>query len=274
MTQAIEPCLRSALDPAKPLYILPYEPVITEALIPALCSANDVDMMIGYFCSSSFIGIAPGLASFLRRSKSPMRIIISPYLGPSDFDVLSRDLKELSIIAQKIFLDDIPDEDCLVRHTLECLAWLLVNERLIIKIAVMRNALFHPKVWLFQDDSGVAAVHGSTNFTGAGLMRNREQLTLSRNWKGEESKFHITRLRQEFDELWSGGDAECVVLPLPQAISTKLLEKHLTDRMPTEDSFKEMWNKINPPGSVEFGDKNSMQTLRIPAFLEYETGAF
>src|SRR5690606_5074210 len=118
---------------------------------------------------------------------------------------------------QKILVEDVPDENILVRHTLECLAWLITQQRLVLKVAVMRDALFHPKVWLFEDGVHRAALHGSTNFTKTGLSRNREQLTLSRDWKGGEAIFHIDRLRREFDDLWSGGDEDCYVLPLPDA---------------------------------------------------------
>lgn len=273
---AIEKCnLREALSLAKPLYILPKDPIVAGVLLPALQATDNLDVMMGYFASSSFADIAPGLATFLRSSNAPMRLVISPFLTPSDFEILTQDTSKLSELAQKLFIDTIPDEDLLVRHTLECFAWLITQERLILKIAVMRDALFHPKVWLFKDLSGSVALHGSTNLTRTGLSRNREQLTLSRDWKGEEADFHVVRLQREFDELWAGGDCNCRVMPLPEAVARKVIEKYRTEEMPDEDSIKVMWDKAHSDSEyINDHSQPSATALQIPSYLKYEEGAF
>lgn len=272
----IEKCsLRENLSLANPLYVLPKDPVVAEVLIPALQATDNLDIMMGYFASSSFADIAPGLATFLRSSQAPMRLVISPFLTPQDFETLTQDTSQLSELAQKLFIDTIPDEDLLVRHTLECLAWLITQERLILQVAVMRDALFHPKVWLFGDSSGRAALHGSTNLTRTGLSRNREQLTLSRNWKGEEANFHVNRLQREFDELWAGGDCDCHVMPLPEAVARKVIEKYMTQEMPDEAFIKAIWDKVHSATEdIASHSESSITALQIPAYLEYEEGAF
>lgn len=272
----IEKCnLREALSLAKPLYVLPKDPIVAEVLIPALQATDDLDVMMGYFASSSFADIAPGLATFLRSSQASMRLVISPFLTPPDFEILTQDTSQLLELAQKLFIDDIPDEDTMVRHTLECLAWLITHERLILKIAVMRDALFHHKVWLFRDLSGKVALHGSTNLTRTGLSRNREQLSLSRNWKGEEADFHVVRLQREFDELWAGGDCDCRVIPLPEAVARKVIEKYWTGEMPDEDSIRTMWDKTDSVAEyVKDYSEPSVTELQIPSHLKYEEGAF
>ena len=182
------PGLRAALAAAHPLYILPKDRVTEEVLVPALKTTGSLDVMIGYFSSSSFAEIAPGLATFLRNTQAPFCMVVSPFLTGDDFETLTQDEDRLAHLAEQILVDDVPDEDVLARHTLECMAWLITQDRLILKVAVMREALFHPKVWLFDDGANRAALHGSTNLTKTGLSRNREQLTLSRDWKGEEAR--------------------------------------------------------------------------------------
>lgn len=266
--------LQGALADARPLYVLPKDPVTADVLVPALEATKSLRVMMGYFSSSSFSEIAPGLATFLKCTKAPLQMIISPFFSDGDFETLTQDKEGLASLAEKILLDDIPDEDTLTRHTLECLAWLISQERLVLKVAVMREALFHPKVWLFDDTVHRAALHGSTNLTVSGLSRNREQLTLSRDWKGEEATFHIERLRQEFDVLWSGGDGDCVVLPLPEAIAKKVVERFKVHDMPNEEVLEALWqnvlgeevdNQLVPPTTT---------TLMIPPGLIYETGDF
>ena len=41
-------------------------------------------------------------------------------------------------LAERLFIDEVPAEQDLARHTLECLAWLIVQNRLVLKVA--RNA--------------------------------------------------------------------------------------------------------------------------------------
>ena len=275
MSNAQPSGLKVALADANPLYVLPKEPVTAQVLIPALMTTGSLDVMMGYFSSSSFAEIAPGLATFLRNTQAPLRMVLSPFLTDDDFDTLIQDDDHLACLAQQILIDDVPGEDVLVRHTLECLAWLITQKRLILKFAVMRRALFHPKVWLFEDSVNRAALHGSTNLTKTGLSRNWEQLTLSRDWKGEEAIFHIERLRREFDDLWSGGDEDCCVLPLPEAITRRVIERYKTDDIPDEDVLGALWGKahgVEVPWVLR--DRPRTATLTIPRRLVYETGDF
>lgn len=267
--------LKIALADANPLYVLPKEPITAQVLIPALMTTGSLDVMMGYFSSSSFAEIAPGLATFLRNTKAPLRMVVSPFLTDDDFSALIQDDDRLARLAQQILIDDVPGEDALVCHTLECLAWLITQKRLILKFAVMRRALFHPKVWLFEDSVNRAALHGSTNLTKTALSRNWEQLTLSRDWKGEEAIFHIERLRDEFDDLWSGGDDNCYVLPLPEAVTRKVIERYKTDDMPDEDVLGVLWRKahgVEVPW--ELRDRPRTAALTIPRSLVYEKGEF
>ena len=275
MSNAQPSGLKVVLADAYPLYVLPKEPVTAQVLIPALKTTGSLDVMIGYFSSSSFAEIAPGLATFLQNTQAPLRMVISPFLTDDDFDALIQDDDRVACLAQQILIDDVPGEDTLVHHTLECLAWLITQKRLILKVAVMRRALFHPKVWLFEDSMNRAALHGSTNLTKTALCRNWEQLTLSRDWKGEEAIFHFERLRREFDELWSGGDEDCCVLPLPEAITRKVIERYKTGDMPDEDILGVLWGKAHGM-EVPWVLRDTPRTaaLTIPRHLVYETGDF
>ncbi len=266
--------LKAAISNAQPLYFLPKDPVIQEVLIPALQAGRSVDLMMGYFSSGSFAEIAPGLATFLRNSNAPMRMVVSPFLTEDDFEALAKSDEELRNLAERVLIEDVPDQDVIVHHTLECFAWLITQERLVIKMAVLREALFHPKVWLFEDGENRAALHGSTNFTKSGLSKNREQLTLSRDWKGDEAVFHIDRLREEFNILWSGGDENCTVVPLSDAVERKIVKRYKTNDMPDERIITEIWQKAHELSQSFIVDTAHKDELRIPDYLVYETGDF
>ena len=268
--------LRSRLDKAKPLYILPREDIVDSVLIPAFECADTVDCMMGFFSSRSLAEIAPGMANYLARNATPLRLVVSPYLSPDDQAAIREGLKPAETVASEAFISLLPTADQLAEHTLACLSWLIKEKRLSIRIAVMRDGLFHTKTWLFRTKTDSAALHGSSNMTQAGLKRNREQLTLSRSWKGEEFQFHIASLKSEFESLWRGGDEDCKVVDLPKAVEQQLLQKHLPQRMPSERDFRELWHRANELNENEISENENVgpQRLKIPPGLDYRSGDF
>ena len=270
--------LVDVLETAEPIYLLPKDDVAELVISPALAACDSADIMIGFFASQSLSEIAPGLANFLSSSTEPLRIIVSPFLTPEDQGALA-DADTIGAVAAARFATSLPDADALARHALECLAWLVSLGRLQLKIALMRDALFHPKVWLFRDGRDRAALHGSANMTGAGLGRNREQLSLSRAWNGGDGLRACTRLSEEFETLWSGGDADCVVIDLPQALADRLIEDYKTSHSPTEEDFRRLWRRSQglPHADREIPGHTgeaSKQTFQIPSWLDYRTGDF
>jgi superfamily II DNA or RNA helicase len=274
-----EPARNSLVDVlanAEPLYLLPKDDVADLVISPALAASDRAAIMIGFFSSQSLAEIAPGLASFLTATNEPLRIVVSPFLTPDDQLALS-DADSIGALAAAKFAAALPNADALGRHALECLAWLVSLGRLQLKIAVMRNALFHSKVWLFNDGRDRAALHGSANMTGAGLGRNREQLSLSRGWNGGDALRACDRLSEEFELLWGGGDADCVVIDLPQAIADRLIEDYKSEQAPVESDFRRLWRRAHglpeesqsAPSTAE-----EKQEFRIPAWLNYQTGDF
>jgi len=219
--------LKEAINQASPLYMLPKDPVLDDVLIPALKNSLSLNMMFGYFSSGSFSEIAPGLATFLKNSDGILQLVICPVVTEDDYHLFSQNQNELAKKIQRILIDDIPNEDLIANHTLECLAWLIYQKRLIIKIALMKNGgIYHTKCWLFEDKQNSAALHGSSNATLSGLTKNKEQLTLSRDWIGGEDAITINlRLRREFEDIWSLKDQALNVFDLSEAVGKNILMK-------------------------------------------------
>ena len=276
MTNYSELSLKEAIDQARSIYILPKEPVLDDVLIPALKNSLSLDMMFGYFSSGSFSEIAPGLATFLKNSEGILQMVICPVLTEADYQVISLNQNDLANISQRILIDDIPNEDQIAKHTLECLAWLIFQKRLIIKIALMKDeGRFHSKCWLFGDKDNFAALHGSSNATTSGLTKNREQLTLSRDWTGgEDATSNIDRLRREFEDIWSQKDEDLHVFELSDAVKKNILMKFKLDAMPNEETYislqKEILESLYDPSNQE----QFTNELKIPDHLIYETGEF
>ena len=268
--------LRS-LENLQPLYMLPTDPLSEEVLIPGFRIADKVDCMVGFFSSEVLASLAPGLATYIAHSENSFRLIISPLLRAEDQDAIEAGMMSAEGIASEILEQAIITENLLQKHTLKCLAWLLRQRRMCIKIALMKDALFHPKVWLFEKNEDIIAVHGSSNVTNAGIQKNIEQVALARSWQDLNQRYIIKRFRIEFDLLWDNKNDSCLVVELPEAVKQNLLQTYDSKFPPTEDDLKALYDRAKnfsenldsyqPP-------KIPKKKFSIPDWLEYENGPF
>lgn len=265
------------LEGARPLYILPTEPLGEEVLIPGFRGAEKVDCMVGFFSSEVLASLAPGLASYIAGSQDCFRLIVSPFLRADDQAALEDGLRSPEEVADKI-LEELPiTEDLIQQHTLKCLSWLLRAGRVEIKIALMKDALFHPKVWLFESGDEVVAAHGSSNVTYAGIRKNIEQMAVSRSWQDPNQRYITDKLRYEFGRLWDNKDDNCVVIALPEAVRQRLLRTYGNETPPSEEELRALYERGRRIAEEE--EPYAPAPVPSPGFaipdgLEYEGGPF
>lgn len=269
--------LRSLQD-IRPLYFLPNDPLAEEVLIPAFKSATKVDCMVGFFSSAVLSSLAPGIATYICSTNNSFRLIISPLLRKEDQEAIERGLKFSEDIASEILEDVLVTEDLLQQNTLKCLSWLIRMGRIEIKIALMKDALFHPKVWLFQEGADVMAPHGSSNVTYAGIRKNFEQITVSKSWEDPNQKYITDKLSYQFAQLWQNTEESCIVIPMPQAIRDQLLKNYHSEIPPTEAEMLALYNRATNQADEEEEPYELPAVLdtefTIPAELRYEDGPF
>jgi superfamily II DNA or RNA helicase len=264
------------LERAAPLYFLPRDDLLS-VLVPAIGASSQLDCMMGFFSSSSFAEIAPGLATFLRQSQSPMRLIISPYVTAADQRAIAEGLSSPGEAASKILGQDWPDADALTIHTLTCLAHLIARNRLEIRIAFMKEGLFHPKAWLLNVGGHRVAFHGSSNLTGAGLAKNKENIAIARAWIDETQAQTERRVRDEFRDIWEDEDDSCATVSLPKAVTEKLLRDYGSRPEPDESDARKLWRQargLKQPEEGEVPVAAPRRAFEIPSWLEYQTGAY
>ena len=268
--------LRS-IEKIRPLYFLPTEPLAEEVLVPGFRCADSVDCMAGFFSSEILTSLAPGLATFIRDSENRLRLIISPFLRPEDRDAIENGLHSPEEVANVILEDITLTEDQFKHHTLKCLSWLLREQRIEIKIALMKYALFHPKVWLFMSGNDVIAAHGSSNMTQAGISRNIEQVAVSRSWQDPNQSYITEKLVHEFGRLWENKDDTCIVINLPDAVKQRLLRTYDSEIPPSEDDLLALYKRATGLPVVPVRDSGiqlAKPAFAIPANLRYEDGPF
>lgn len=265
------------LESVRPLYMLPTDPLLDEVLIPGFRMADKVYCMVGFFSSEALASLAPGLATYISSSENSIRLIVSPILSAEDRGAIEEGVKTADEVADKILEEITVTEDQLQQHTLKCLSWLLRKQRIEMKIVLMKDALFHPKVWLFECRDNVLAAHGSSNATYAGIRKNIEQIAISRSWQDPNQRYIAEKFRYEFDRLWEEKEDNCIVVSAPKAVRERLLRTYNSDAPPTEDELRSLYKQASgvsekPEPCQLYLDRK--REFKIPEWLRYEDGPF
>ena len=175
----------------------------------ALCNATQFDIKLGFFSSTAINILADSFAAFLYNG-GRMRMVINDILsmddklaimaGESDVTIPYFDLQNLQEVKNTLSERD--------KHFFECLAWLIRNERLELKIVVPKDGegIAHSKCGLFADGLNRVAFDGSCNFSRNALISNIESITAFCDWDGKSDTFRIDDISEDFERTFSGQD--------------------------------------------------------------------
>ena len=205
---------------------------VEEFYVPVLRKAIRYDRIAGYFSSTSLSISAKGIAGLIANN-GKMRLITSPILSKSDITTLNEVINNPDSFFDDKLLDDIQKiEDTFQLEHLKALGWLLINDLLEIRFAVvvddnnkiLSDKLFHQKVGLFYDAEGnVISFSGSINETASGWLENIEEIKVFNNWViGQES--FVNADAGKFNEFWNSERKNVKVFDLPRAIKSKLMK--------------------------------------------------
>lgn len=215
-----------------------------------LCNSTRFDLMLGFFSSSAIRILASGFAVFLYNG-GRMRMIINNLLSPQD--------KQTIIAGQNGFFSNIIDITDISsiqkglsnegKHFFECLAWLISNKRIDIKIVQPKdhNGIAHTKLGFFSDEKNKVSFEGSCNFTKAALVDNIESFSVSCDWDGEIFKSQIDSIESDFEKAFNEEDEKLNYLNAEQVIdriSNTFGGKDLGDLLEQEKQFS--YIKIRP----------------------------
>ena len=266
------------IENIKPLYFLPNDAFSEDVLIPAFRLSQKADCMMGFFSSDALSALAPGLATYINYSRYSFRLIVSPFLRHNDLEAIEKGFRTPDEIVEDIFEPLIITDDLIQRHTLKCLSYLLKVGRIEMKFALIKNALFHPKVWLFENQHDVIAAHGSSNMTLAGIQRNFEQITVSKSWTDPTQRYIIEKFRYKFDRLWDDKEDECYIISIPQALKDSILCSYPTNNPPSERDYRDLYyratEKVKAPSIAEGSASFISSEFSIPDWIVYESGPF
>ena len=182
------------------------EPV--QFYMDGLCNSTSFDLLLGYFSSAAINILSLGFATFLYNGGT-MRMVVNNVLSQDDRDAIKTgqegevfnapfDLRKIKDISRT--LDDYS------KQFFECLAWLISNNNIQIKIIKPKfgRGIAHYKSGAFSDGTDVVGFKASCNFTAFGLLENLEELDAFLSWENSRSSKMIGRQNKDFEKIFSG----------------------------------------------------------------------
>ena len=210
-------------------------------------NSNEFDLQLGYFSSATISVIADGFATFISKG-GKMRLGINHIVSTEDKNAISKGLKggfincfDLTDFAQlrKTF-------DEYTQQFFECLAFLIYNKRIDIRIIKPRNkkGISHTKTGQFRDGDSVTSFTGSANFTISGLFNNLEEIKIDRSDSLDVmTRKRIESQREEFDCIMDGTKRNIEYLSpenLISAIKTNYGDKDIEELLDVEAKLRKI----------------------------------
>lgn len=202
--------------------------LIQDFYLPCLEHSSVYSRAVGYFSSTAMIAVARGLTGLIR-SGGKMRLIASPYLSAEDTEAIRQGIAQRETLISNTLSQELEQEfNRVAKDRLACLAWLLSQGVLEIKLAVPKElkkpSIYHEKLGLFQDNAcNTIAFTGSANESYTGLIDNFECLDVFCSWKHNEQE-RTRRKIDHFERLWNNETPKIDVIQFPEAATRSLLK--------------------------------------------------
>jgi superfamily II DNA or RNA helicase len=200
--------------------------------LDGLANSNEFSLLLGYFSSSAINLLSVGFATFISKG-GKMRMVINHLLSAKDKEAIEKASQE-SI--NKVF--DLTDVVSLGRvldeydtHFFECLAYLIAEKRIEIKVIKPKNGkgIAHYKSGVFSDGQDAVGYQASCNFTYYGLSENIEQLEAFLSWENGRSNKLIRKQLKLIDDYFAEKDEDVEYIPVSD------IEVVLKDRFGKKD---------------------------------------
>ena len=141
-----------------------------------------------------------------------MRMIVNDILSSDDVNTIL--MAQESVDLPYFNLSDLDELSNILnkrdRHFFDCLAWLIRNERIELKIVRMINGsgIAHTKCGTFSDGINKIAFNGSVNFSLSALIHNKEELSVNCDWNGLADVGRIRSIQKDFERSFNGFDPD------------------------------------------------------------------
>jgi len=207
----------------KKFYDSDKDDILKEFFIPTLSVSTSYKRLAGFFSSTVLATAARGLSKFILNG-GKMELVIGAHLSKDDFEVVRSSSEKRNEFISNFVIHELENIDSMLLDNVKALGWMLKNNLLELKIAIVSNkGIFHQKVGIFEDNKGNRiSFSGSDNETGSAWKYNIEEFKVFRSWIPEEVDWFKSDL-EKFNRFWSNNSKKAIVMNAPEAIRKKLI---------------------------------------------------
>lgn len=239
--------------------------------LPTLSQSIEYCRAVGYFNSASLAKAAKGVTALIENG-GKMKLIASPQLDDQDVEAFKKGYKQREEIIKRSILKEFEHvENEVVRKRLRFLAWLVAEELLDIRFALVKegHGIYHEKIGILKDAEGnTIAFGGSPNETLGGIYSNFESIDVFRSWiKGEESRVHDKM--GYFENLWNNRTQKLEIIDFSEASKREIFEQFKPENRPTGDPESSISNEtITVMEEEKKYEKKSSKEIKIPDYID------
>lgn len=222
----------------KKSYDSDFDNILADFYIPVLSNSIKYKRLTGFFSSSCLAVAARGISMFIRNN-GIMELICCARLSKSDINAIKEAYEypeKLIEINMQSSLNEIEDE--FVSDHVKALGWMVANNKLNIKIAIIvddnglprdeeyveKSGIFHQKVGILEDSKGNSiSFSGSDNETASGWINNIEEFKVFASWNDIE-RYYLEADEERFSKFWHGTAKRTKIIDLPYAIRDSLIK--------------------------------------------------
>lgn len=212
--------------------------------LDGLANSNEFSLLLGYFSSSAINLLSIGFATFISKG-GKMKMVINHLLSAKDKEAISRvehNPTEIRVfdLTDIVSLNRVLDE--YDTHFFECLAYLIAEKRIEIKVIKPKNGkgIAHYKSGVFSDSQDAVGYQASCNFTYYGLSENIEQLEAFLSWENGRSNKFIRKQLKLIGDYFAEKDEDVDYVPVDEievVIKDKFGNKDINELLVQEEQL-------------------------------------
>lgn len=242
-----------------PVYYSDENDILQEFYIPVLSNSVKYDRIAGYFSSNSLAIAAKGIAAFIKAG-GRIRLIANVVLSEKDQEAIKKALLD----KEKEVLTEIENlEDQLKKDHIKILGWMIKNNLLEIKIAVVKNGVEHQKIGVLEDSNcNKISFSGSDNETVKGWLHNDEQFHVFCDWK-EGDREHLLPDIDRFNCLWLDNGRRVRVYSVSDAFKMNLIQNAPRNELEFEKLSDSITDELLQKNSTRYGYYKKPRKIKL-----------
>lgn len=208
--------------------------IVNDFYTPVLSNSIKYQRLAGFFSSTSLAIAARGMSNFIKND-GDMELICSAKFKKEDINVIKEAYKNPKEVIEESMISELEDlEEGIVKNHVAALGWMVANNRLKIKIAVLldengipldeNRGIFHQKIGILTDEDGnMLSFSGSINESASGWKLNVEEIKVFRQWEEQEYSYFEEDYKN-FRKYWDGKAKRIKLYDIPEAVEKELIQ--------------------------------------------------